>query len=207
MIIHNCQQRSDEWNSLRIGRFTGSNFATFMGSGETRNRLLYEKMVERITGKSDGGGITNADIQRGVELEDIARINYEMETGNNVVQVGFIEQDEWVGCSPDGLVGEDGMIEIKCPKASVFLKHLIRGDIEKQYYIQIQFNLLVSGRKWCDFIRYNDNFPISIQRVFVDDECQQKIRDALKECILEVQEGINIYKQKGGQNVITEKVS
>ena len=207
MIIHNCEQRTDEWVNLRCGRFTGSNFAAFMGSGETKNRLLYEKMVERITGKMEGGRIINADIQRGVDLEDVARTNYELETGNNVVQVGFIEQDEWVGCSPDGLVGDDGIIEIKCPKASVFLKHLIQGDIEKQYYIQIQFNLMVSGRKWCDFIRYNDSFPISIQRVFVDNECQQKIKDTLQECIQEVQAGIDIYKQKGGKNVITTETN
>ena len=125
MIIHNCQQRSEEWGRLRCGRFTGSDFCTFMGKGETRNKALWEKAVERITGKSEKKPIINEHIQRGIELEDTARTYYEMETGNTVVQVGFIEMDEYTGSSPDGLVGDDGIIEIKCPSSSVFLRHLI----------------------------------------------------------------------------------
>ena len=197
MIIHNCQQRSEEWGRLRCGRFTGSDFCTFMGKGETRNKALWEKAVERITGKSEKKPIINEHIQRGIELEDTARTYYEMETGNTVVQVGFIEMDEYTGSSPDGLVGDDGIIEIKCPSSAVFLRHLIRDDIEKQYYIQIQFNLMVSGRKWCDFVRYNENFDLYIKRVYVDEECQKEIREALKDCISEIEKIIKIYKERG----------
>ena len=197
MIIHNCQQRSEEWSKLRCGRFTGSDFATFMGKGETRRKALWEKAVERITGKSEKKPIINEHIQRGVELEDTARTYYEMETGNTVVQVGFIEMNEYAGSSPDGLVGDDGIIEIKCPSSAVFLRHFIYDDIEKQYYIQIQFNLMVSGRKWCDFIRYNENFDLYIKRVYVDEECQKEIREALKDCIEEIKEIIKSYKERG----------
>ena len=132
MIIHNCDQRTDEWKALRCGRFTGSDFFTFMGKSETKKRLLMEKATERIIGHSEKKELNNENIQRGVELEYIARCNYEMETMNKVMEVGFIELDEYTGCSPDGLVGEDGMIEIKCPTSSVFVKHLLDDSIEKQ---------------------------------------------------------------------------
>ena len=197
MIIHNFEQRTEEWSATRCGKFTGSDFHSFMGNSETKKRLLLEKVVEKITGKSEGSEIKNADIQRGVEQEDIARINYELETGNTVVQVGFIELDEWTGCSPDGLVGDDGIIEIKCPKSSVFIKHLMDDSIEPQYYTQIQFNLMISGRKWCDFVRYNENFDLYIKRVEADEEYQKKIRKALDECIEEVKNNIEKLKNKG----------
>lgn len=197
MIIHDFEQRSEEWIKVRAGKFTGSDFHTFLGNSETKKRLLLEKTVERLIGKKEGSELKNADIQRGVELEDTARINYEMETGNTVTQVGFIEADEWTGCSPDGLVGDDGMIEIKCPRASTFIKHLMDDSIEPQYYTQIQFNLMVSGRKWCDFIRYNEDFDLYIKRVEADIEYQKKIRKALDECIEEIKSNIEKLKEKG----------
>lgn len=197
MIIHNFEQRSEEWYKVRIGKITGSDFHTLMGNGETKKKLLLKKIVERITGKVEGEELKNADIQRGVELEDTARTYYEMETGNTVKQVGFIELDEYTGCSPDGLIGEDGMIEIKCPRATTFLAHLLDDSIEKQYYTQIQFNLMVSGRKWCDFVRYNENFDLYIKRVNADKEYQEKIRKTLDECIKEIDDSIKKYEERG----------
>ena len=197
MIIHNFEQRTEEWYKVRLAKFTGSDFHSFMGNSETKKRLLLEKVAEKITGKSESVELKSADIQRGVEQEDIARINYEMETGNTVIQVGFIELDEWTGCSPDGLVGDDGIIEIKCPRATTFVKHLMDDSIEPQYYTQIQFNLMVSGRKWCDFVRYNENFDLYIKRVEADKEYQKKIRKVLDECIEEVKNNIEKLKKRG----------
>ena len=200
MQVYNFPQRSEEWYNVRLAKFTGSDFHTFMGNSETKKRLLLEKTAEKITGKSEQREISNADIERGKALEDIARLNYELETGNNVEEVGFIEESEYVGCSPDGLVGDDGMIEIKCPKSSVFLKHLLEDSIEPVYYTQMQFNLMVSGRKWCDFIKYNENFTLYVKRIMADEEYQKKIREKLDECIEIVKNNIEQYK-KGVKNV------
>lgn len=198
MQIHNFPQRSDEWYKVRLGKFTGSDFHTFMGNSETKKRLLLEKTAEKITGKSEQRELNNPDIQRGIELEDIARTQYELETGLNVVEVGFIEEDEFTGCSPDGLVGDDGIIEIKCPKSSVFLKHILEDSIEPVYQTQIQFNLMVSQRKWCDFIRYNENFNLYVKRIYADEEYQKVIREKLNECIEIVKDNILKFNEKGG---------
>lgn len=197
MTIFNFPQRSEEWYKIRIGKITGSDFHTLMGNGETKKKLLLKKAVERITGKPQGDELKNSDIQRGVDLEDTARTYYEMETGNTVNQVGFIQLNEYVGCSPDGLIGMDGILEIKCPRATTFLSHYLDDSIEKQYYTQIQFNMMITGAKWCDFVRYNEDFPLYIKRVKADKEYQCRIRERLDECIKEIEEIVNNYKERG----------
>lgn len=197
MTIFNFPQRSEEWYKIRIGKITGSDFHTLMGNGETKKKLLLKKAVERITGKPQGDELKNSDIQRGVDLEDTARTYYEMETGNTVNQVGFIQLNEYVGCSPDGLIGMDGILEIKCPRATTFLSHYLDDSIEKQYYTQIQFNMMITGAKWCDFVRYNEDFPLYIKRVKADKEYQCRIRERLGECIKEIEEMVNNYKERG----------
>ena len=197
MIIHNFDQRSDEWYSIRLGRLTGSDFHTFLGNSETKKNKLLQKAAEKITGKSDEERIISEDIQRGVDLEDEAILTYEMTTGNIVDKVGFIESNEYVGCSPDGLVGNDGIIEVKCPKQSIFLKQVVEEKIKPEYYTQIQFNLLISGRKWCDYIAYNKNFPLFIKRFEIDEEVRDKIIKALEECTNKIKEIVESYKQKG----------
>ena len=197
MTIFNFPQRSEEWYKIRIGKITGSDFHTLMGNGETKKKLLLKKAVERITGKPQGDELKNSDIQRGVDLEDTARTYYEMETGNTVNQVGFIQLNEYVGCSPDGLIGMDGILEIKCPRATTFLSHYLDDSIEKQYYTQIQFNMMITGVKWCDFVRYNEDFPLYIKRVKADKEYQCRIRERLYECIKEIEEMVNNYKERG----------
>lgn len=197
MTIFNFPQRSEEWYKIRIGKITGSDFHTLMGNGETKKKLLLKKAVERITGKPQGDELKNSDIQRGVDLEDTARTYYEMETGNTVNQVGFIQLNEYVGCSPDGLIGMDGILEIKCPRATTFLSHYLDDSIEKQYYTQIQFNMMITGAKWCDFVRYNEDFPLYIKRVKADKEYQCRIRERLSECIKEIEEIIKNFKERG----------
>lgn len=194
MIIHNFDQRTDEWYQIRLGKLTGSDFHTFLGNGETKKNKLLQKAAEKITGKSDEEHFVTEDIQRGIDLEDEAILAYEMTSGNNVDKVGFIEENEFVGCSPDGLVGDDGIIEVKCPKQSVFLKQVIDQKIKPEYYTQIQFNLLISGRKWCDYIAYNKNFPLFIKRFEIDTEAREKIVKAIEECTGKIKEFISLYE-------------
>lgn len=196
MIIHNFDQRTDEWYQIRLGRLTGSDFHTFLGNSETKKNKLLQKAAEKITGESDEEHFVTEDIQRGIDLEDEAILMYEMQTGNTVDKVGFIERDEFSGCSPDGLVGTDGIIEVKCPKQSVFLKQVVEDKIKPEYYTQIQYNLFISGRKWCDYIAYNKKFHLFIKRFTVDKEVFEKIEKTLNECTEKIKEFISSYEKR-----------
>lgn len=205
MKIYDFEQKSEEWFNIRLGKFTGSNFHIFFGNSKTKETELYKKAAERITKtRSDSDNFSNVHIERGIELESEARSMYELETMSNVKEVGFIKLDEFCGCSPDGLVDADGMIEIKCKDNHTFLKQIIREEkaIEPIYRTQIQFNLYVSGRKWCDYVCYNPNFKqaLYIKRIDRDEEYIQKIKDYLKICNFEINEIIRILNR--GSNEI-----
>ena len=196
MIIHNFDQRSDEWHNIRLGKFTGSNFHSFMKPSETRKRLILEKTAELITGISQSKRIVTDDMQRGIDLEDEAILAYELTTGNIVEKVGFIEKDKYTGCSPDGLVGSDGIIEAKSPKDSVYIKQVISKKIDPVYYTQMQYNLFISERVWCDYIAYNVNFNPYIVRYERDEPYIKEISIVLDQCIREVEENIKIFNER-----------
>lgn len=195
-IIHNFEQRSPEWYAIRLGKFTGSDFHTFLGKSATKDRLILEKASEHITGKpTNEDNFISTDMQRGIDNEDYARQLYEAETFNKVEQIGFAELDEFTGCSPDGLVGDDGIIEIKCPKQSVFIDQVIKNKIKPEYETQIQFNLMVLDRKWCDYIAYNINFPLRVVRIFRDEDKIGAIRSALADVISQAKGIISDFKK------------
>lgn len=197
MKIYNFEQRTEDWYKVRLGKLTGSDFYTFMGKSETRKRRIIEKATERITGlPSDVEKYESADMQRGRMLEDEAILVYEMIKGVNVEKVGFVEYNDYAGCSPDGLVGEDGIIECKAPKNSVFVKQVVTGEIDPVYYAQMQYNLFITERKWCDYIAYNVNFEPYIVRFEKDKEYQGKIVESLERSISEIDEVVNKYKER-----------
>lgn len=156
-IITDLKQGSEEWFQIRLGKFTGSNGQAVATNGKGLETLVFEKVAEIMTGKMKAQ-FTNDDIERGNELEEMARNSYELETANLVKQVGFIELDEFTGCSPDGLVGEDGLVEFKCKNDANFARYLYDQKIDPEHNWQIQFNLMVSGREWCDYVIFNENF-------------------------------------------------
>lgn len=167
MIIHkDLQQGTDEWLKVRLGKFTASKASAIASNGKGLTTLIWEKVDEIIAGEIKQS-FKNADMERGNELEPRARIAYEFETMNAVEQVGFIELDKYVGCSPDGLVGKDGLVEIKCPTNRVFYEYMTSGKIDTGYMWQMQMQLLVSGRDWVDYVVFNPNFknPLIIKRV------------------------------------------
>jgi len=138
----------------------------------------------------------NEHTERGNELEPIARDIYEMETGNDVQEVGFVEYSEFAGCSPDGLVGEEGGIEIKSISNEKYAKVLLGEDIKKDYDWQVQMNLLCTGRKWWDLVIYNPNFKdnIKIYRIEPDEDKHQKLLDGIEKG----EQLIKQYKEKLG---------
>jgi len=156
MIIHNCQQGSDEWLALRLGKITASKFNAVLakGQGKTRRAHMVQLAAEILTGEQQEG-YSNGAMEWGTEQEPFAREYYESLNDCVVGQVGFVELSEWVGVSPDGLVGEDGLIEIKCPNSTTHITTILSDKFPSTYKPQIQGQLWVTGGKWCDFVSYD----------------------------------------------------
>jgi len=176
-IYNDLTQGTDEWLKVRLGKFTASSAQAIACNGKGLDTLVFEKAEEIITGQFKQG-YKNADMERGNELEPKARNLYELETGNIVNQVGFVELSEYVGCSPDGLVGNDGLMEVKSPSFRVYYEFLTTGVINTGYMWQMQMQMLVTDRKWCDYVVYNPVFknqPILIKRVDRDEKSINKL--------------------------------
>lgn len=171
-------QNSDEWMNLRIGRVTGSKVAEIMahdpkGFGEPAKRYAVQKATERITGrKVYESKSKNEHLDRGHEQEPIARRAYEDRYFVDVTNGGFF-CNEYVGDSPDGLVGNDGLVEIKSVTAAVHFETLKRGSYDPSYTWQIITHIDLSGRSWCDFISYCAEFPegkdLFVYRIYRDE--------------------------------------
>ena len=159
MKIINCEQNSPEWFKAKAGIPSASNFDKLITIEEKpskqRTRYLYQLAGERITGVSEQNGYTNEDIERGKQLEEEARNLYTFTTGRKGELVGFcLTDDSKFGASPDGLVGKEGLLEIKCPKLSTHVGYLANGIMPLDYVQQVQGQLLVTDRKWVDFVSY-----------------------------------------------------
>lgn len=162
MIIHNIPQGSSEWLAIRKGKLTASNAQAIGNGGKGLETLVWETMSALFSSSSEEG-YTNKDMERGKELEALAVAMYELENSQKTETVGFIQLDDHVGCSPDRLVGEDGLVEIKCPKDTVFLRLLLGKDKPDTKHVwQAQMQMLVSERKWCDLVYFNPNFKKSL---------------------------------------------
>jgi len=168
-----AQQGTPEWLQERVGIATASRFADILAtikSGEAADRRNYraQLVVERLTGKPAENGFTTQAMRDGTEREPIAKMLYEVRTGHFVEEVGLLRhQIIECGASPDGLIGEDGGLEIKCPLAATHLKYMRLSSAEAppEYVAQIQGSLLVTGREWWDFCSYNPSFPPNLQLI------------------------------------------
>jgi putative phage-type endonuclease len=162
-------QGSPEWFAARCGRATASRIADLMAktkSGYSTSRANYmaELVAERLTGQPYEGYV-NGDMQRGTELEPEARAAYEFLTGNTVVLAEFVPHPEIAlsGASPDGYAGEDGLVEIKCPKTATHIDYLLTKTVPDKYILQMQWQMACTGRKWCDFWSYDPRLPERLQ--------------------------------------------
>jgi hypothetical protein len=171
------QQNSDEWYQLRAGKLTSSKLGTVMANygkafGEPAKKYAVNVAIEQIRGVAMESGFSNAHMERGHEQEPIARMLYEDETFSDVSNGGFFDLD-FVGCSPDGLVYSDGVIEIKSVIASVHFANIKRGKVDPAYYWQCVGNLKFTGRKWLDFISYCSEFPedsqLFVHRIYAEE--------------------------------------
>tara|TARA_R110002020_G_scaffold279104_2_gene494491 strand:+ start:3934 stop:4551 length:618 start_codon:yes stop_codon:yes gene_type:complete len=175
-IIYDIEQGSDEWLRLRLGKLTASRFADVISKGrgnapsKTREAYMYQLAAEILT-DAPQDSFTNKAMEWGNECEPRARAAYEIVSGNNVEECAFITYSEWIGVSPDGLVGDDGLLEIKCPNTVTQIKRVLANKPPAEYMAQIQGQLWVSGRKWCDFVSFDpridtdaDYFCIRVER-------------------------------------------
>lgn len=160
-IITNIDQGSEEWHALRYGWITASRFKDVASNGrsgaesKTRKAYMLHLAAECLTDMRVET-FTNEYMEWGTQTEPQARSMYELETGNEVYQVAFIRHGTLkAGCSPDGLIGDNGMIEIKCPKSTTQIETYLSGKMPSQHKAQVQGQLWVSGREWCDFVSFD----------------------------------------------------
>jgi len=152
--IIDCIQGSEEWFEARLHCVTASNFFKVLNKKAGRGLYMRKLAAEKLTGLREES-YKNDVMEAGSETEQEARHYYEMAKSCKVEQVGFVMKDEWIGGSPDGFVGQDGMIEIKCPLASTHIEHILSGKMPAKHISQVQGLLWVTGRKWCDFVSFD----------------------------------------------------
>lgn len=198
------EQRTDAWFQARAGYVSASRMDGVMVAkrpSTTRDNLMAELICERLTGMS-GGGFSSAAMQRGVDLEPIARSWYEVTSGNIVTECGFIKHASipMLGASPDGLVGDDGLLEIKCPNTATHIETLLRGSYDTAYRYQIQTQLACTGRAWCDFVSYDDRLPTHMAgvcyRVMRDDDLIATIEAAVIDFNAELEQKLAALQTK-----------
>ena len=203
-------QGSDEWKALRLGKVTASRVSdvvarTKTGYGAGRANYMAQLIAERLTG-TPAESYTNAAMQHGTETEPEARSAYEFYQGVNVKEVAFVPHPkiDQAGCSPDGLVGDDGLTEIKCPNTATHLETLLGQAVPSKYDAQMQFQMACTGRQWCDFVSYDPRMPenmrLFIKRVARDDkriaELESEIAAFLLEMAVKLSELNSIYGEK-----------
>lgn len=162
-------QGSAEWHAIRCGKVTASRVAdivakTKTGPSASRANYAAELIAERLTGVP-AEGYTNAAMQWGTDQEPAARMAYEFYWNEDVAEVGFVPHSTIgeTGASPDGLVGSDGLVEIKCPNTATHIETLLKGAVPSKYITQMMWQMACTGRQWCDFVSFDPRLPESMQ--------------------------------------------
>lgn len=185
IIARSIAQNTPEWDEIRRGIPTASNFAMIATSkgepSKSREKYMYQLAAERISGIKEES-YKNAHMARGLAMEAQARAFYELTTGNKVDVIGFChrDRDKLFGCSPDGLVDKDGLVEIKCPSSAIHVKYLLENKLPTEYIQQIQGQLFITGRKWCDFFSFYPGLPPLLIRIYQNDVFAERIEEVLK---------------------------
>lgn len=163
------EQRTAEWHQARLGRVTASRMSDVMGRtksgyGAGRANYMAALIVERLT-QNPVETYSNAAMQWGTETEPQARATYMLTTGRDVVEAGFDLHPTIadLGASPDGYIGEDGLIEIKCPNTATHLDTLLSDAVPQKYMLQMQTQMACTGRAWCDFVSFDPRLPDEMQ--------------------------------------------
>jgi putative phage-type endonuclease len=163
------EQRTEEWHQARLGKVTASRIADVMaktkaGYGASRANYMAELIVERLTGRP-GDSFQSPAMTWGTNTEPLARAAYEAHKGVLVEEVGFVPHPTipMAGASPDGLVDMDGLVEIKCPNTATHIETLMTGNVPLKYIFQMHWQMICTGREWCDFVSFDPRMPEGMQ--------------------------------------------
>jgi len=195
------EQRSEAWFAAKAGKFSASEMADLLSGGgkkitATRSNLIARKVAERLTGVMEQG-YTSAAMQHGIDHEDDARNLYFVSRELPIDEEGFIDHPSipYSGCSPDGMVSDDGLVEIKCPNTATHIEYLRTKKVPNKYLYQMQWQMACTGRKWCDFVSYDPRMPTRLQLLIIhvprDDELIATLEDAVNKGVQEVEEIIS----------------
>ena len=202
------EQGTLEWHQLRLGKVTASRVADILaktktGPSASRGNYLIELALQRVT-KAIEESYTNSAMEWGIQTEPQARVAYEVKTNNFVDQVAFIDHPTIAnfGCSPDGLVGSDGLIEIKCPNSATHWSYIKDNAPPNKYFIQMQAQMAVTGAKWCDFVSFDPRMPERSQLLIVnvprDPEFISSMEEEIKQFLSEVEVEVNLMEKRNG---------
>ena len=198
-------QRTDEWFAARLGKVTASRVAdviakTKTGPSASRENYATQLVLERLTNKQ-AESYTNSAMQWGTETEPMARQAYELKRGLFVNETGFVDHPtiEMCGASPDGLVGADGLIEIKCPNSATHMETILNQKVPAKYIPQMMWQMACTGRNWCDFVSFDPRFPenlqIFIERVIYDPTYVRMLELEITQFLDEVTKKVEILRK------------
>lgn len=203
------EQRSDEWFALRLGKVTASRIndvlSTLKSGGEAASRKNYrtQLVVERLT-NTKADSFTNAAMEWGTAQEPFARQAYQFLTDYDVDEVAFVDHPgiAMSGCSPDGLIGKDGMVEIKCPNTATHIEWLLAGVVPAEHHNQMLWQMDCASREWCDFVSYDPRLPLPLQffkvRFMFDEKRVETMRASVVNFLGEVSETVAKLKLRMG---------
>ena len=200
MIIQDAthlEQGTDEWKLARLGYVSASNLDSVMAKGKTgeattRKNYKVRLVAERLTNQI-GESYSNSAMEWGVENEPFARMAYEAISETFVDQTGFWKHNSipFAGCSPDGLVGDEGLVEIKCPNTTTHVEYLLAKKVPTEYVKQVQGQLWVMEREWCDFVSFDPRLPLKnrllVVRAYRDEELIKQMEVEVKQFLEEVE--------------------
>jgi putative phage-type endonuclease len=202
------EQGSPEWFEIRCGKVTASRVADIIArtkSGPSASRANYaaQLVAERLTG-TVAESFTSTAMEWGTAMEPEARTAYEF-VHRKVVEVGFVQHPtiEMSGASPDGFVGDDGLVEIKCPNTATHIETLIGKSVPAKYITQMQWQLACTGRKWCDFVSYDPRLPetmsLFVKRVERDDKLIAELESEVTGFLFEVAASVSQLSRLYGE--------
>ena len=210
-MTQDIEQRSDQWHAARCGSLGASQIADAISKskdgkafGSTSANLRAKLVVERLTGIQEDS-FKSAAMQHGIDNEEAARLAYEARTGAFVTEVGLYKHPflEGTHASPDGLVGEDGLVEIKCPNSATHIDTLKTGKVPTKYVYQMQWQMRCTDRQWCDFVSFDSRLPenlrLFVKRIHRDAEMLAKLEADVKLFLDGVKADVELLQEMGGQ--------
>lgn len=199
------EQRSPEWFKEKLGKVSASRIAdvvarTRTGYAASRANYMAQLVCERLTGKQ-AESFSNAAMEWGVEQEGPARDAYSAKVGELVTEVGFISHPTipMAGASPDGLVGNNGCVEIKCPSTATHIEYLFDREPPQKYFYQMQWQMACTGTEWCDWVSYDPRLPAELQLLVVriprDTDCITILEKEVSEFLAELDGKVSKLKE------------